>query len=244
MRTTKTAVVTGSTKGIGRAILLRFLEEGYFVVGNYSSDDSAAKQLLEELSPEQKQRCTLVKQELSSAKSADRFTQDILELVTSIDCLVLNCGTTDYSSFRDVSAEKWQRVLNVNLTAPFFIVQRLYDTMNSGGGIVFVSSHLAKYPHARSVSYSVSKSGVNFLAECLVKEFAGKGVRVNSVMPGFTDTQWHEGKEQDHRKRIEDKIAVGRFGDPAEIARAVYDVITNTYINGACLDVHGGYDFK
>lgn len=100
------------------------------------------------------------------------------------------------------------------------------------------------HPHAMSISYGVSKAGLHFLTKYLVKYFGDRNITVNAICPGFVDTPWQKNKTLDHRERIEDKIALGRFAEPEEIAQLVNSVLENGYINGSILNIDGGYDFK
>lgn len=238
------AVVTGMTKGIGRAIAERLLLEGYYVIGNYASDDAMAEEFLranEVFAPQ----LELLKLDLSSCESACQFAQRITEITSALDVLILNSGTTDRTPFGEVTEENWMRVMDVNLNAPFFLVQQLSGCMVSKAGrVIFIGSSLGKYPHAQSVSYGVSKAAVHGLSRYLVKHFADSGVTVNAIAPGFVDTPWQAGKTPEHRERIECKVALHRFARPEEIAALCMHVIENQYINGAVLDINGGYCFE
>ena len=240
----KYAVVTGATKGIGRAIAERLLREGYFVIGNYASDDYAAGEFLQHNKPYE-QRLVIVKQPLSSYETACALSERIVEITREIDVLVLNSGTTDRAPFGEITKEEWSRVMDVNLNAPFFLIQNLSTYMSENSGrIILIGSLMAEHPHARSVSYGVSKAAVQELARYLVKHFSPRGITVNAVSPGFADTPWQSGKEPAHRKRIEDKIALHRFARPDEVASLCMHIVENQYINGAVLNIDGGYSYE
>jgi NAD(P)-dependent dehydrogenase (short-subunit alcohol dehydrogenase family) len=132
--------------------------------------------------------------------------------------------------------------MDINVNIPFFLIQRLADSISDSGSILFISSAMSLKPHATSVPYGVSKAAVNMLAQTLGKDFAGRGIRVNAICPGFIDTDWQESKSDEQRARITNKIALGRFGKPSEIADVCYSLIENSYINGAVVPVDGGYD--
>jgi NAD(P)-dependent dehydrogenase (short-subunit alcohol dehydrogenase family) len=136
-------------------------------------------------------------------------------------------------------------VLDTNLNVPFFTVQRFSEHINSSGRIIFIGALMGQFPHAMSISYGVSKAAVHFLTSSLVKVFSDEmGITVNCVAPGFVDTPWQTNKAPDHRKRIEDKIALHRFAKPEEVAQLCLSVIENDYINGSVINIDGGYSYK
>jgi len=239
----KYAIVTGSTKGIGKAIAVRLLEKGYFVILNYSKDDAAAELLKEEVK-EYGDRYFVIKKTLSNYESAMEFVEVVKTITTNIDCIILNCGITDRSAFQDISKESWEHVMNTNLNVPFYLVQALEHMLSKGGNIIFIGSVLGIHPHASSLGYAVSKAAVHQMAKELVKVFAERGITVNAIAPGFVDTSWQKGKPEEQRKRIENKIALGRFGYPEEIANLCMTIIETPYINGSVLEINGGYSYK
>lgn len=238
------AVVTGATKGIGHSIARVLLMNGFYLIGNYAGDDEAAEKFLEQ-NRDFTSQITLIKRDLSSFESACKLSKAVLEITQSVDVLILNSGTTSPAPFGSISEMDWMRVMNVNLNAPFFLIQQLseYIAMNCGR-IILIGSAMGDYPHARSVAYGVSKAAVHELARYLVKYFSPMGITVNAVAPGFIDTPWQEGKAPDHRKRIESKVALGRFGDAGEVASLCMQIIENQYINGAVLSIDGGYSYQ
>ena len=235
----KFAAITGVTKGIGRAIAECLLSNGYYVLGNYASDDEAATEFLN-ANKVFSSHLKLFKLNLFSYESACQFAQQITDVTSSLDVLVLNSGTTDRVPFGNVTENSWMRVMGVNLDAPFFLVQQLREHMTPNmGRIIFIGSSMGEFPHSQSVSYGVSKAAVHELAQYLVKYFSKVGVTVNAIAPGFVAQ-----KATAHRERIERKVALHRFAEPKEIAALCVHVIENQYINGAVLDINGGYCFK
>lgn len=239
----KYAVVTGSTKGIGKAIACRLLKEGYYVFFNYSKDDDAAEKLKKEIS-EYKNRYSIIKKDLSSYNAATELISEVRKVSNKVDCVILNCGATDRSLFCDISKESWEYVINTNLSVPFYLVQGFYDCMPNNSNVIFIGSILGIYPHACSLSYAVSKAAIHQMAKELVKVFAEKEITVNAIAPGFTDTPWQNTKSVVQKKNIEDKIALKRFGYPEEIADICMAIINVPYINGSVIEVSGGYSYK
>lgn len=129
-----TAVITGCTRGIGAAITEKFLDHGCDICGCYSKDVGNAKWFLESLG-ECREKLTLFQADLSTWEGIGQFIEGVKAAVSSVDYLVLNAGMTDYTPFREISHEKWEKVLRLNLYAPLFITQGLDSIMNGGGGL-------------------------------------------------------------------------------------------------------------
>lgn len=240
----KYAAITGSTKGIGKAIAEKFLKEGFFVFVNYATDDESANRFLLD-NEKYKDRLELIKLPINTYENAWRFANIIRDDCPKLDVLVLNSGTTDRTPFEEITSEKWMNVMNTNVNSPFFVIQKLSSHLkNDEGRIILIGSAMGKWPHAMSIGYGISKAAVNNMASELVKFFSDRGITVNTIAPGFVDTDWQKSKPKEQRKRIEDKIALQRFADPEEIASLCMEIVRNQYINGSVLEINGGYDFK
>lgn len=239
----KYALITGGTKGIGKAVSKKLLSEGYFVFINFAHDNKGAKECEKELQCEQYSNYKLIQADASEAEGIETMRKTVTDLTSHLHVLVLNAGLTDYEKFGAITWENWNKVMNTNLSGPFFLIQSFKNCLEAGGSIIAVGSVLGHHPHARSVAYGVSKAGIEYLMKMLVKEFSSKKIRLNAVSPGFTDTDWQKEKVPELRERIEEKIAAGRFGAPEEIASAVWAIIGNSYINGAVINVDGGYSY-
>jgi len=240
----KHALVTGGTKGIGKSIAKELLKNGYLTILNYSSDDENANKVLEELSYEFPQQIKLVKGDLSSIANIDVFCMEVKVITQTLDVLILNAGITDRSTFLEITKETWCKVIDTNITIPFFIIQNLVLVMTTDSSIVFTGSAMGIYPHSSSLAYGVTKSAIHALVRNLVKFLSPYKIRINALAPGFIDTDWQANKSPELRGKIESKIGLKRFGTTGEVADACLFLIRNKYINGAVILLDGGYNFK
>lgn len=237
-------LVTGGTKGIGKAIVLKYLHQGCYAIITYSSDDETAELFQRELDVNYKDKYEIIKADLSKIEEVKIMCNIIRCKYRKIDYLILNAGATNRNSFSDMTIDEWNYVINVNLTMPFFIVQSLVDCIIKGGSILFIGAVMGIYPHAISILYAVSKAGVHMLSRQLVKHLAPYKITVNTIAPGFVDTPWQKSKPLEQRIRIENKIALKRFALPEEIAQLCWDISQNAYINGSLLEIDGGYCYE
>lgn len=239
----KYAVITGSSKGIGKQIGIDLLKQGYFVVFNYGHDDSVIPALSEELT-QISNNFKIIKNDFSTIEHIENFVKTVCSITDNIDVLVLNSAMTDRTDFEKLTIEQWNKVLMTNLTSPCFLVQKFKNLIEKNGNIIFIGALLGLVPHAISIPYGVTKAGLHMLAKYLVKEFCEDNIRVNVIAPGFVETPWQKNKPEDLRKRIEDKIALHRFATPEEISDAALFIINNNYMNGAILNIDGCYSYK
>lgn len=239
----KVALVTGGTKGIGKAIVTKLLSQGCKVYTCYSSDFESASIMKKELS-EYDSKLIIEKVDLSSYVEAISYMGGILDQEKQgFDYLIFNAGGTQKKSFEEMDYEGWKKCFDINLNIPLFMIQKAYQHINENGRIVFISSVMSTYEHSSSIAYGVSKASLNSLTKYLVKYFNEKSITVNAVITGFTDTTMIK-RTPEHEKRIKDKIALGRFAEPCEIAQFVYHIIEDGYVNGSLMEIDGGYCYK
>lgn len=238
----KRALVTGGTKGIGMGIVKMLLAEGYFVTVTYGHDEKSAAKFKEAFGIGTNQ-FELLKIDQSN-KDDMHLLADHVKQQGELDCLVCNAGITLRKGITDFSDEEWEKVMQVNVNAPVYLVRDLYTSLSKNARIVFIGSEMGIYPHGTSLAYGVTKSAVHALARNLVKFFEGTGTTINVIAPGFVETEWQKNKSQEIRNNICNKTALGRFATVEEIADAVKFVINNPFVNGSVIEVNGGYDYK
>lgn len=238
----KRALVTGGTKGIGLGIVKMLLAEGCFVTITYGHDKESAAKFKEAFEKEVNQ-FELLKID-QSCKVDMKALADHVKKNKSLEYLVCNAGITLRKGLTDFSDEEWEKVMQVNVNAPVFLIRDLYTCLSQNSRIVFIGSEMGIYPHGTSLAYGITKSAVHALARNLVKFFEGTGTTVNAIAPGFVETEWQKNKPQEIRSKICKKTALGRFATVAEIADAVKFVINNPFVNGSIVEVNGGYNYK
>ncbi|MDR1980682.1 MAG: SDR family oxidoreductase [Tannerellaceae bacterium] len=240
----KQACITGGTKGIGKAVAFALGQAGYDLLLTYASDDDAAGKVCKELQQEFPVEVRVLRADITDKQSVDVIYQYLTAHHLRLDAVVFNAGLTCRDSFETVRMDDWERVFFGNVHFPVFLLQRIAGLLNGGGSVVFTGSLMGVHPHSVSLAYGVTKSAVHALVKNLVKFLSPYEIRVNGVAPGFVDTEWQKGKPADIRRNIENKIALNRFCDPAELAEAYRMLIENRYINGEIVVVDGGYSYK
>ena len=241
----KTALITGGTKGIGNAVAERLLKEKWNVVLTYFSDDQTAYETQENLIslyPESIIR--ILKVDCGDLNAVAKIEDYLIENDIFIDALLFNAGATDRSAFGNIDFENWQRVFDVNVNFPMFLLQKIPLRLNNEASIVFTGSLMGIHPHSVSLSYGVTKAAVHALVKNLVKILAPQKIRVNAVAPGFVNTEWQKSKPSEQKENINKKISLGRFCEPSEVSDAYWFLISNKYMNGEILIVDGGYSMS
>lgn len=240
-------VVTGSTSGIGRAIVKRILNTSENVndriVVNYGHSEEKANEFIRSLSETDREKIILLKADLSKYDDMIDFADKVSQQCGKVDYLVCNTGIGTYMNFSEYTYDVWNHVMDTNISIPVFMIREFMKLFHCGSSVVLMGSYAGRQPYSSSVVYSVSKAAVVFLARVLVKELEPIGVRINALAPGFIETDWQQGRSDESRERINRKIALHRFGLPEEVADMCYSVMINEYMNGSVIDIHGGYDY-
>jgi 3-oxoacyl-[acyl-carrier protein] reductase len=238
------SIVTGGTKGIGKAICRKLLMKGLSVIAVDNNEDVSALITKQEFETEFPGLFHIIKCDLSDTNNITALFSEVTSITQSIDALILNAGITVRKGIEDITLEEWESVMAVNVTTPLFLIQRFLPLMSNGSNIIFTGSSMAVFPHSVSLSYGVTKSAVHALVKNLVKFLAPLGIRVNCVSPGFVDTEWQKEKPQQIRENIVNKISLKRFAEPEEIASAFMFIIENQYLNGEIISIDGGYSYQ
>ena len=240
----KWVLITGGTKGIGRAVANCLAKAGYQLILTYASDTVAAEATSAALRQAYGGNVELLRADITDPQVVEEIDTFLRGTQRRLDAVVLNAGITCRDPFEQIQPADWLRVFQANVHFPVFLLQRTLDLLNAKGSVVCTGSLMGIEPQSVSLAYGVTKSAVHALVKNLVKFMAPYGLRVNAVAPGFVDTEWQKTKPKEIRQNIERKVALGRFCDPDELAEVYKMLIENSYFNGEIVVVDGGYAYK
>ncbi len=236
-------VISGASRGIGKAIALAFLEQGATVIGIYGGNKEAAGIMLEECSRFDN-RLQLHQCDVANPLQVENFFKQIEEEFDTIDILINNAGIRRDKLLALMDVESWQQVIDINLTGTFLMCRSAVLLMlkQKYGRIVNITSPVANLGFAGQTNYGASKAGQIGLTRSLCKETARKKITVNCVSPGFIDTELIADLSQEMVKEYKKTVPMRRFGKVEEVASAVLFLASKdaAYITGAVLDVNGG----
>jgi 3-oxoacyl-[acyl-carrier protein] reductase len=237
----KRVLVTGGTKGIGRATVLGFARAGAQVVTCHHTADEAAASLDRELK-EIGGRHLVVQADVTDATDVARLVDLAREHCGELDVLVNNVGVDGPVPFTELPEQEWHRMLDHNVTATYLVTQAALALLVDGSSIVSVGSSVALRGRANGVHYTASKAALIGFTRGLCKEVGPRGIRVNVVAPGLTETEPGAGLPPAAVERIVGMTALGRICQPDDVAGAVLFLAGDTarYISGATLNVDGG----
>lgn len=242
MENIKYALVTGASRGIGRAVAIRLSREGYNVIINYLSNDSAASEVMDEI-VSAGGKAELLKFDVSDPEAVDCALENWENSHPGeyISVLVNNAGVRDDSLMVFMSDEQWKKVLSTDLDSFFYVTRRLLKNMLSRrfGRIVNVASLSGLKGLPGQTNYSAAKGALIAATKALAQETAKRKVTVNAVAPGYISTDMVSGLDENELKGL---VPVGRFGRPEEVAAAVSFLVSEdaSYITGETISVNGG----
>lgn len=240
----KTALITGSSRGIGAATCRR-LAENYKIVINYNNSKDEALLLLDEIRKVNPMSLA-IKADVSKEAEVDYLFDTIEKNFGSVDILINNAGKSYVGLIQDMEFDKWQEIINTNLSSVFLTSKRAIGPMISQkyGVIINMSSIWGKEGAALEACYSATKGAINSFTKALSKELSPSNIRVNAIAPGvvLTDMMKEDFSERE-LDLIREDIGIGRFADPKEIADLIAFLISDeaSYITGAIVDINGGF---
>lgn len=236
----KSALITGASRGIGRAIALLFAKNGAFVGINYNKSKKQAKEALTMVRNIGSDGL-LLKADVSSMIDVKKMVDEFIKVAGHIDILVLNAGIYVRESFENLSREQWEKTLAVNLNGCYNVCKTSLPYLKEGGSIIFISSQLAFKGNTHGADYAASKAGILGLMRSLALELA-PNIRVNAVAPGTIDTDIIASYTEEMRKRRVEEIPLRRLGKPEDVANVCLFLASDlsSYITGEVIHVNGG----
>ena len=243
----KVAVITGGSKGIGKAIAVKMAEEGAKAI-ILDLDEKAGEKTVDEIR-EKGNAASFYKCDITDYYTIKKCRDEIIKSFGTIDILVVNAGISYKRTIKDITPEEWQKVINVNLSGSFYTVKAFYDdflnkSLEDGGKIIFITSGSAITGTGGGAHYSSSKAGQHGLMRAVSKELASSGVNVNAIAPRVIVTEildelYPEGPKRDELVK---KIPIGRLGYPEDIANLACFLASSqaSYIHGQIMLVDGG----
>jgi glucose 1-dehydrogenase/3-dehydrosphinganine reductase len=239
----QTAIVTGASRGIGRAIAIELAATGANIVGSYINDRDGADAVVSEIIAVGRQAIAHRADVSQSADVDDLF--DVAEReFGEISILVNNAGMETFDLIENLNDDDWQRVLAANLNGPFYGIRRATRSLPRGGAILNISSIHSTVPRRGAAHYCAAKAGLDMLTKTAALELAAKGIRVNGIAPGAILTDMNRGKiRQTGEDNWREWIPMQRVGDAGEIARIAAFLVSPaaSYITGEIITADGGY---
>lgn len=239
----KTALVTGGSRGIGRAIVWELARQGARVAFVYHSNTEAADQLVKELELDQRE-VIAIQADVADLDSADTVVTSVLEKWEQIDILVNNAGIIRDGLLATMDQEQWQAVIDTNLGSVYRFTHAVTRPMMSQrhGRIINISSVASHFGNPGQANYAASKGGIEGMTRCLATELGRRGITVNAVAPGFIETDMTEAIRSVAEKEIVKRVSVRRLGRPDDIAHATAYLASDeaSYVTGHVLVVDGG----
>ena len=239
----KIALVTGASRGIGKAIAFELAEKGATVAINLKKNVELAKRVKEEII-QMGGKAEVYRADVSKYGEVKSMVDKIVEDFGTIHILVNNAGVVSKTfSVLEIPEDEWDELINTNLKGAFNCIKAVAPHMinNREGKIVNVSSVAGKMGGTVGPHYAASKSGLLGLTFSVAQELLPYGITVNAVAPGPIETELIAALPEERKKKILSRVPMGRFGKPEEVAKAVLFLIENDYITGEVIDVNGGY---
>jgi 3-oxoacyl-[acyl-carrier protein] reductase len=237
----KRALVTGGSRGIGRAIVLGFAQQGVSVAACYQRESEAVASLATELE-RLGHDSHVVQADVGDEAAVARLVGAVGQRFGQVDILVNNAGVVSHRALADLDLAEWRRVLDTNLTGMYLVTRAVMALMPEGGSIINVTSAVAMVGMVGRTHYTASKAGVIGFTRSLSKEVGRRGIRANSIAPGIVETDQVSGLTPEQRTRYANLAALGRLGSPEDIAGAALFLASDLsrFVSGVTLTVDGG----
>lgn len=235
----KVAIVTGASRGIGRAIAKSLAKKDYIVIANYNKSEKEAIELENEFN-----NIDIFKADVSKRDEVKRLVEYTLNKYGKIDVLVNNAGIDNEKLFQDITDEDWQNVINTNLYSVFCVTQEVINNMihNKSGCIINISSIYAIQGGPFAVAYTSSKAGIDGITKSLAKELGPSNIRVNSIAPGCIETDMTKYLSKEDFDEIKNQTPLQKIGQPEDISKCVNWLVEDEFTTGQIISINGGWN--
>ncbi len=240
----KVALVTGASRGIGKAIAIELARQGADVVVNYISDETSAIQVVDEIK-KLGRRGLAIKSDVGSFEEVSNMCDIIKEKFGKLNILVNNAGITRDRTLKKMTWEDWNNVIDINLTGIYNVTKNVLPMLENNSRIISISSMVGIFGNFGQTNYAASKAGIIGFTRSLAKEMAKYGTTVNAIAPGFIESEMTKKVPFFRKKIILWMIPLGRSGKPEDIAHLAAFLASDnaSYITGQCVGINGGLVF-
>ncbi len=238
----KVALITGASRGIGRACAEMLARNNIKVIANYNKSESKAIELQSKLKQEGID-IDIFKADVTNKEEINEMVKYVLGKYKKIDILINNAGISQVKVFTDITDEDWENMIKTNLSSVFYTTRKVLPNMihNKSGCIINISSVWGITGGSCEVHYSATKAGIIGLTKALAKEVGPSNIRVNAIAPGEINTDMNKNLSKEEIEELNKEIPLGRIGEPEDIARCVQSLVEDTYITGQVLTIDGGW---
>lgn len=248
----KTALITGASRGLGRAMAEEFAAQGALVAINYANNDAAAQETLASIESKGGQ-AFLIKKPQGSLEAAEELAAafgaelERRSMSIGLDILVNNAGGGPVANLDNTTPEIFEQIVSDNMRAPFYVTKVLKPLLRDGGRLIFLSSLGARHALPDYVVYAMSKSAIETFTFVMAKELGPRGITVNCIMPGLiaSDANADLRANPESRKRFESNVLLGRLGEPEDLSGVALSLVSPQmgYVTGQVIEVSGGLNF-
>ncbi len=246
----KLALITGGSRGLGRNAAIKLAEKNVNIIFTYHSNEGAAQEVIKEIAALGR-KAIAIQSDVRDIEQFELFATKLRSLLKqefgreSFDYLLNNAGTGLHASIEETSLEELDEMLNTHVKGPFFLTQKLLPLIENGGHIVNISSGLARFSFPGSAAYAMAKGAVEVMTRYMAKEFAAKGIRVNTVAPGAIATDFRGGAIRDNAQAqamVSSVTALGRVGEADDIGKIIAAVFSEGFdwVTGQRIEASGG----
>ena len=239
----KTVLITGGSRGIGKAVAIKFAEKGNQIIINYVSEKTDTEKLKNELLEAGAKDVLLIKADVSNSEDVKNMVKESIEKFEKIDILVNNAGITKDNLLMRMSEEEFDKVIQINLKGTYLVTKEVtkYMMKKRSGSIVNLASVVGVAGNAGQCNYAASKAGIIGFTKSIAKELASRNIRANAVAPGFIETDMTNVLKEEIKENINSQIPLRRMGSAKEVAELVYFLgeDASSYITGQVINVDG-----